>query len=560
LHSAPGQTPNGQWKESTIFHETGEVTSGEPKEDVVKVWDSHPEVGLKFSWSGGVNAQHEAEGFGVETWSKPGNDGDELVSRYTGQMKNGMREGRGTLNLRSGATYRGDWSKNVKNGNGIYYYTNGDSYEGQFLNDLMHGDGTYTEGDGTTYIGTFANDQRHGQGTIVLTNGQTYQSEWVEGVETTHSLALRSEALAKAAVPYQLWVTLDHDYMQHLEHQNDAESALQYRSRMVKGEMQIEPNLSLLDRWHDIGHIDVTGAMAIIGFSVGPVPLTFGFQNTGAEPITVENGKLQVAESAPDLQPIIVFYGADPENVAMFFTNNEGIFMHFGLSNLGEGKASNCTLEFNISPLDAAPKTDGYAFKKNLGDLVGKMAVDLREECASLGVNLAKVSATRSGDAQAISREAAREMLGPFTRFDSEGKWIESNGRMNALLRYEWTGANGVVHHEQTELDGVVVIDPRTMIEFGAPGPIQGDYQLLLALEKSDYSMPFPFRKRVPPGGNAKFRLHICAPKSSDHRFYVVLKCSDGSERRSAPIQMHYFLPRGETQFIETGKTRFANP
>src|SRR5271165_353558 len=564
LHSAPAQTPNGgQWRESKIFREVPNEISesteiSEPKEDVVRVWDSHPELGLSFSWTGGLNAQHEAEGFGVLTWSKEVKDGEELVSTYTGQMKNGMREGRGTLTLQSGATYRGDWSKNLKSGNGIYFYANGDCYEGQFLNDTIHGYGTYAEADGTTYVGAFVNDERQGHGTVTLMNGQSYESEWVNGAETADSIARRSEALAKASMPYQVHVTLDHGYMQDLEKDNQAESALQYRSRMVKGEMQIEPNLTLLDTWHETGHVNVTGAMAIIGFSIGPAPLIIGLENKGGEAITVESGKLQVEKSTPDLQPIIVFYGVDSDSIAMF--DDKSIFMRFGLSNLGEGKASNCTLEFSISPIDAPPITGGYAFKKRLGDLKERMAVDLREECASLGVNVANVLKAHSSDAKAISREAARRMLGPFARFDGDGKWIESNGRLNALLSYDWTGADGVVHHEQTKLDGVVVIDPRTTVEFGAPGPIQGDYQLLLALQQSDYSMPFPFRKCVPPGGNTQFRVHICAPKMSDHRFYIVLKCSDGSERRSTPIQMHYFLPRAETEFIETGKTKFPNP
>jgi hypothetical protein len=461
------------------------------------------------------------------------------------------------LTLQSGGTYRGDWSKNGKSGNGIYFYANGDSYEGQFLNDLMHGYGTYAEADGTTYAGTFVNDQRHGRGTITLTSGETYESESVEGVETPDSLARRSEASAKASQRYQLQVTLDHGYMQKLEKENEAASALRYRSRMVKGEMLIEPDLVLLDRWRESGHIDVTSAMDS-GFSVGPVPLILGFENKGGEAITVESGKLQVEKSTPDLQPIIVFYGADSDSLGRF--DDKGIFMRFGMSNLGEGKATNCMLQFNIAPIGAPPAAGGYAFKKHLGDMDERMAVDLREECASLGVDVKKVLAAHSGDAQAISREAAREMLGPFARFDSKGKWIESNGRLNALLSYDWTEADGAVHHEQTKLEGVVVIDPRTGLEYGAPGPIQGDYQLLLALQKNDYSIPFPFRKRVPPGGNTQFRLHICAPKSSDHRFQIILKCSDGRELKSGSIQMHYFLPRGVTGFIESRKAGFPKP
>ena len=324
--------------------------------------------------------------------------------------------------------------------------------------------------------------------------------------------------------------------------------------------MVIQPNLTLLDRWRESGHVDVTTAIGLVGFSIGPVPLILALDNTGEEAITVQSGRLEVQQSSPDLESIIVFYGADSDSIAFFFHDREQDFMRFGLSNLGEGTARNCTLEFNISPIGAPSGTGGYTFKKHLGDMEERIAVDLREECASLGVDVAKLLAINSGEVHAVSREAARKMLGPFARFDSKGKWIESNGRLNALLSYDWIGLNGSVNHAQTELNGLVVIDPRTTIEFGAPAPVQGDYNLLLALHKSNYSMPFPFRKRLPPGGNARFRIHLCAPKNSNHSFQIVLKCSDGSERRSAPIQMHYFLPRGDTHFIESGKAEFPNP
>ena len=69
---------------------------------------------------------------------------------------------------------------------------------------------------------------------FTLLNGEAYESEWVDGVETGDSMNRRSVSLAKGAPRYQVRVTLDHRYMQGLENENVAESALLYRSRMVK--------------------------------------------------------------------------------------------------------------------------------------------------------------------------------------------------------------------------------------------------------------------------------------------------------------------------------------
>jgi len=299
---AMAQTPVGAWKESRHFEDSD---TDETEVSTVKVWDSFPNLGLKFRWEGGRNAWHEAEGAGELTWYKESDNGEVIMSTFNGTLKKGMREGRGRLQLRSGATYSGEWKHNLKHGSGIYYYASGESYQGEFENDAMHGSGIYTEADGTTYIGGFVNGQRNGKGRVTLANGRTYDSEWSAGIELPGSLALRAAKLAEAAHPHPVGVTLDHDYMQKLsiESQNQGVNAFLYRSHFANGAIQIEPNFSWLDTYREKGHVGTSET----GFdwNVGPVPLILTVNNPGTEPVTISSGRLHVEKSTPDLRPIL---------------------------------------------------------------------------------------------------------------------------------------------------------------------------------------------------------------------------------------------------------------
>ena len=99
------------------------------KDDEVRVWASPKEAGMDFNWSGGTNARHEAEGFGILEWYKmektPHAGGMVYPSRvsqlvYTGELKAGRRDGTGISLPKSGAKYSGQWKDNLKEGKGEY--------------------------------------------------------------------------------------------------------------------------------------------------------------------------------------------------------------------------------------------------------------------------------------------------------------------------------------------------------------------------------------------------------------------------------------------------------
>ena len=58
-------------------------------------------------------------------------------NHYSGEWKNGRRNGKGRLSYANGGEYWGEWVDDRKEGRGVYRQPNGDSVEGEFLDDKL---------------------------------------------------------------------------------------------------------------------------------------------------------------------------------------------------------------------------------------------------------------------------------------------------------------------------------------------------------------------------------------------------------------------------------------
>ena len=104
-----------------------------------------------------------------------GYDNDDL---YHGNMKDGKRNGRGTMHYADGRKYVGQWKDNYKHGQGTFYFADGRKYVGQWLDDKYNGQGTFYFASGARYEGEFKNGKRNGQGTYFWTDGLKYVGQW----------------------------------------------------------------------------------------------------------------------------------------------------------------------------------------------------------------------------------------------------------------------------------------------------------------------------------------------------------------------------------------------
>ena len=108
---------------------------------------------------------------------------------YTGQWKQGLMSGRGTLNVEgSKDVYIGEWLNGQRSGVGICTYGNGDVYEGEWLADKRHGFGVYDYKAGDHFEGLWVEDKKEGKGVHFYYQAEKrahtkrYDGEWVDDV------------------------------------------------------------------------------------------------------------------------------------------------------------------------------------------------------------------------------------------------------------------------------------------------------------------------------------------------------------------------------------------
>lgn len=87
-----------------------------------------------------------------------------LRRRYTGDWKNGQRDGSGTMFYSNEDRYDGKWERNSPCGQGRMIYKNGDVYVGQWYDGMRNGYGVLTKRNGDHFEGCWVQDKREGQG------------------------------------------------------------------------------------------------------------------------------------------------------------------------------------------------------------------------------------------------------------------------------------------------------------------------------------------------------------------------------------------------------------
>ena len=173
----------GQWKDGE-YHGKGTYTDksvGGKYTGQFKNGHFHGEgtyinkSGVKFTgkWSSGEFQTGECN------YTERDYEGRE-IGKYTGSLKNGKRDGKGTYIGSDGTKYTGQYKDGLLNGIGTSYYDGEMIYTGQWKDDKYHGKGTYIDSDGSKYTGQFKDDVKHGYGTMIWPDGSKYTGQWKE--------------------------------------------------------------------------------------------------------------------------------------------------------------------------------------------------------------------------------------------------------------------------------------------------------------------------------------------------------------------------------------------
>lgn len=144
------------------------------------VWNAFPSPGASVTWSGGC-PRGPAQGQGQVEWRRMEN-GQPRVDRFTGTLREGRMEGRGTYTRADGDRYEGEWRDGRMNGRGTRTSADGGRYEGEYRDGRLHGRGTITWANGDRYEGEWRDDRADGYGEYyIAAQRHWYRGPWTGG-------------------------------------------------------------------------------------------------------------------------------------------------------------------------------------------------------------------------------------------------------------------------------------------------------------------------------------------------------------------------------------------
>ena len=176
--------PHGQgvesWREENVANEGGSVISRSLAPPPIT-----PSTGGVRMAPGAVAAQrHQTAGATRTRAHREFGDSRNIPSteeRYTGEFRNGQREGKGTWTAGPGRSYTGRWRDGLRHGEGTETWSDGRKYTGQYRKGAFHIEGTESWPDGRRYQGAFFNGLYRGKGTYTKADGSSYEGDWHDG-------------------------------------------------------------------------------------------------------------------------------------------------------------------------------------------------------------------------------------------------------------------------------------------------------------------------------------------------------------------------------------------
>jgi hypothetical protein len=171
LTAADGSiTQQGYWRKDNFL-------SAEKQTDW-NVAEAAVETAVTVAANAGVQSATIASKLGFSPNGKQPTVRDEYGSLYVGELKNGMFDGYGEIQLADGASYRGEWKKRRQHGRGVYCWGDGHVYSGDIHHGAFTGHGVTTFEGGSRFEGEHQDGKGHGLGILYRVDGTVKHRGW----------------------------------------------------------------------------------------------------------------------------------------------------------------------------------------------------------------------------------------------------------------------------------------------------------------------------------------------------------------------------------------------
>jgi hypothetical protein len=587
--SKPLLAGEGVWKDRT------EVVWSKDTHALIRktfrVWDPHPELDLVFLWEprGSVGADPAdlvAEGAGTLSWhGKDAADYDRqgTYSVFKGMLRAGRPDGEGSLLvLHTGWSYTGQWRDGLMHGPGVLRLENGDRYEGEFEEGKMQGRGRYSTADGSVYIGEFRDGLRDGAGTLLLAEGG-YRTLWRLGQEIAREPLPRSAPLQRPLIQFaansesvKLRLSLDDEQNSAINVPGSSVESHTYEADYAPGLITVHLGVpQVLEAWKGNGKL-----IDMSYFGPPSVFMKAEIENAGPRAAQVTGASLVVAESATDPEPylkISLLENRLCDQISDTYSPN------VQLANLGWGQVKDAKLTYSFGvaekrtdevtlPLGTFDASSRFSILRRLQKLrVDTERLQKANEEALHTIGSGSTKKPRYGfvceppgegdendDARSRRLSACFEkvrqsgVLGDLSQFSfqSEGivyttlaghidyQWIDNDGQAKPRTSPFSLNIPLVSFHIEMGEGGC---DDEGGGARGSPGKAT-----MLMVDRRNYQIGLPkaWLTKIDPGQKSQLRLELAAPKSSQHKFQLVLQLANGSQVTSPVIALSYFKPR----------------
>ncbi len=524
----------------------------------VRVRDLQPEKNLDFTWEpegdpeATIGPDGTVSGRGKLVWRVRGSasyDPRSVFSVYVGDLVQGLFEGRGRLELRSGEFFDGEWLAGRMHGRGIHLDPAGNRYEGAFVDGRPEGEGRLMLRSGEIFEGEFRAGIRHGQGTTILPGGTRYLSTWENGREAPGA---RPDAVADARVGGLVRAQAggDADRVELstvVDERMNQESSMQYQHLVREDDVAIYPtDEEMNNAWNGTASISNGYIFSGIDWESAPAFVEVGLSTSDGSRVRLDGLELQVSASDAYRKPMLSLeshLGCVGFRPTFSFLNN-------GWGPVREGKVT-----FSFAGDQGKEGPMSRSFTRPVAGFDNGTDVNIEDVIAEAGADTVKLAAERfscpSIEGIAVCRSQVFNTVG-FGEL-ADYVWGEDKLFTTAVgtFDYSWADDAGTVYQQsepfQVDIALTTIEVPDNLAECGdgfGGAPEAARYQDVdLPINRRDYVVDMPLR------GNKNLReytarLKMHSQMTSFHQFQVVARLADGSERRSKPVSLYYFRPR----------------
>jgi hypothetical protein len=565
-HALALSTEGGVWKfkSQPVFDTEAKVLSRKK----YLVWDGMPSRDLSFSWlpdKEQADKEGRIDGNGRLIWrtrDKPVYDATSIFAEYTGTMRNGKQQGRGTYIEQSGLAYDGMWTESRPDGHGRLSLPDGSEYVGLFRNGVANGRGRYTDATGEVFDGNFLRGLRDGLGKTTLPNGRSYTSRWREGGEDTESRKLRFAQIGQlqtAGDDIRIGVVV--------QRSPETSDVLRYTSVVSDAGLLIQPDdKRLMGLWKGSDEIqlkpdeeagDDSGSFGVFGLTeerLAPVAITLEIQNRSGSTINAVEAYLDVESSLVDLQPAIQL-SVGTQSVKNGCGVDNSYQPHFYLENYGWGPADSAKVRYAFVNPALPAKPSNLDRQVEIKPLADRAEFDVETELRARGVNVALLK-QRGADglkcrsqssAGCLSEIKASGVFGTLASSIAIVDDVEFRLGVSGTLEYQWQDSSGAQRQRISPFNAKLLLAKRPYSNECGEGALREPLRsklVELSVDKKAYRVPLGLQRPIASNQTIRYAFAIKAPKSSQHKFKIAVKLSDDRQIASRPIELIYFKPK----------------